>query len=337
MKKDLLNMLEDFRKMLDEKNDTSKYYIPILRDSFIPFLLNEYRPTTLKSLFCEELTKNGLIESAVYFVDKNENIRSESRLRTYLSVLSTLFSTFLFEQYPNPNLQKISSFTSLLDNVCDRLKEKGIVLDTPEANPSIEDDQFEFIMRYLKENTADTFKNQQEHIISKLYLLYGMSPNKLENLSIDSFIPEKKILKIPCSIRQDLSIDLELPYSLSIEIHAYRNNRLEKPTSNYLFTTTTGKKIDSGFLSTFLNKVKVDYYKGNEIEIPNPFTPTGLQKYAIVKMIESGMNQSIIMDFTGQQSEIFNDCQSLVNEKKQLNRNRYVNHMIRGIATYDKV
>ena len=29
----------------------------------------------------------------------------------------------------------------------------------------------------------------------------------------------------------------------------------------------------------------------------NQFTPTGLQKYAIIKMIEEGMNQSIIMDF----------------------------------------
>ena len=52
-------------------------------------------------------------------------------------------------------------------------------------------------------------------------------------------------------------------------------------------------------------------------------------------MIEGGMNQSIIMDFTGQGSDIFSDCQNIVDERKHLNRNRYINHMIRGIVSYD--
>lgn len=124
---------------------------------------------------------------------------------------------------------------------------------------------------------------------------------------------------------------------LALDIEKYRKIRLEKVKSQYFFITTTGKKIDSSFLSTFLGKVKHDYYINTESESPNPFTPTGLQKYAIVQMIEAGMNQSIIMDFTGQLDDIFNDCQKIVNDRKQLNRNRYVNHMVRGIATYDMI
>lgn len=47
------------------------------------------------------------------------------------------------------------------------------------------------------------------------------------------------------------------------------------------------------------------------------------------------MNQSVILDFTGQKENIFNDCQNIIDERKKLNRNRYINHMIRGISVYD--
>jgi len=74
----LKEMLEEFKIKIDEKNDTSKQYIPILRDWFIPFLLNNYQCKNLKSLFSDEMTRNGLINSAIFFIEVNENKRSKS-------------------------------------------------------------------------------------------------------------------------------------------------------------------------------------------------------------------------------------------------------------------
>ncbi|NLZ73124.1 MAG: hypothetical protein GX905_04815 [Bacteroidales bacterium] len=168
-------------------------------------------------------------------------------------------------------------------------------------------------------------------------MLYGISPDKFETLKIDSYFPDRKILRIPCSIRKDLHIDLELPYILSIEITNYLSERLNRG-SKLLFTKRTSSKIDSSFLKDVLNKIRISYdekYKNSGFN--NSFTPTGLQKYAIIKMIETGMNQSLIIDFTGQNQDIFNDCQTIVDEYKKLNRNRYINHMLRGIDTYDKL
>ena len=35
--------------------------------------------------------------------------------------------------------------------------------------------------------------------------------------------------------------------------------------------------------------------------------------------------------------DIYNDCQNEVNMQKEINRNRYVNHFLRGIATFDEI
>ena len=52
-------------------------------------------------------------------------------------------------------------------------------------------------------------------------------------------------------------------------------------------------------------------------------------------MIESGLNQAVIMDLTGQGIDVFSDCQNIVDNRNGFSRNRYINHMIRGINTYD--
>ena len=69
----------------------------------------------------------------------------------------------------------------------------------------------------------------------------------------------------------------------------------------------------------------------------NPYTPTGLQKYAIRKMIYAGMNQSIILEFTGQGAEILRFCQEDANQSSDFERKRYINYIIRGIDTYDLI
>lgn len=337
MKDKLVELVEEFRSKIDGKNDAAKQYIPILRDNFIPFLIKNYPCHDLKSLFTEEITKNGLIDSAVFFIENNENIRRKSRLNFFLSALYAFFSELVFEKYPNPTIQKYHSFTILIDDICEKLAEKGIILSESESYPSINDEQFKFIVSYLNDNPAKTIKNKKEHIIIKLYLLYGISPDKLAQLKPNSYFQDRKILKIPCSTRKDLHINLELPYALSIEISDYISEISDK-SSELLFSKATNSKIDSAFLKTILDKIKNSYTEAFKYsDVNNAFTQTGLQKYAIIKMIEAGMNQSIVMDFTGQSQDIFNDCQVKVDEDKQLNRNRYINYMIRSIDTYDEI
>lgn len=336
MEKELLILLDRYGKELSK--DTAKQYISILRDYFIPYIIENYQCNNLKSLFCDEITKNGIIQSAIYFVKHNENIKYKARLSFFLNALSTLFTKIIFEEYPNPNIRKIHPFTNLMDEICNSLSCDGIELYDSEQYPCITDEQFQYIIQYLKRKSNQSLKSMQEHIIIKLYLLYGISPDKIANLPLDSYSSEKNTLQVPCSNRKSIVINLELPYELSIEINKFIAKRKDI-SSTFLFTTLTGKQINYSYLNNFFDNLKNDFNNSHPEELnisrKNPFTPTGLQKYAIVKMIESGMNQSIIMDFTDQKEYIFNDCQNIVDEKKGLNRNRYINHMIRGIDTYD--
>ena len=52
-------------------------------------------------------------------------------------------------------------------------------------------------------------------------------------------------------------------------------------------------------------------------------------------MIESGLNQAVIMDLTGQGIDVFSDCQNIDDNRNGFSRNRYITHMIRGIDTSD--
>lgn len=138
------------------------------------------------------------------------------------------------------------------------------------------------------------------------------------------------------------NITLELPFNLKEDFIQYFNFRKLQTSINseFLFVTEKNTKIKNGFLSDTLDKIRKKFtYDNADIDdnTRNPFTPTGLQKYAIIKLILSDFNQSILSDLTGQKQDILIDCQLSVNEKKVIKLNRYINHMIRGIDTYDKI
>lgn len=112
----------------------------MLQDNFIPYLLSNYQCDNLKSLFSDEMTRNGLINSAVFFIESNGNFRRKSRLNFFLSSLSTLFNELIFIKYPNPYIQRVYPFTSLMDDICERLIDKGIILNNSESYPSINEE-----------------------------------------------------------------------------------------------------------------------------------------------------------------------------------------------------
>lgn len=332
MQQMLYDLINDYEGTLSE--DSAKQYIPMLKNYFVPYLMDNFSCSNLKSLFCEEITRNGIIQAAVYYVKTNENITSKSRLIYYLNALDSIYSSILFEKYPNPNIRNIYPFTNLLDDVIKILKNDDIVLNEIEQNPPIDDEQYLFLINSL-ENKIDTIKAKQESIIIKLYLLYGLSSDKIGDLKVSDYSSDRNTLKIKCSIRSDISVFVELPYNLSNELNTYIKEKKFSENNKYLFSTSNGKRVNSNFISEYLKKVREKYYNTREEISKNQFTPTGLQKYAIINMIEEGMNQSVIMDFTGQKENIFNDCQNIIDERKKLNRNRYINHMIRGISVYD--
>lgn len=339
MQNKLLGIINEFGKQLT----TSEYnqYVTKLRDYLIPYIIQEKgKDFDVDRIFKDEFTRSDIVNATIYYVIKNQNVESISAVDDYLIALNRLFDQLLFEKYPNPTLMKFKPFSSLSNEIQNKLAEKGISLRTKEVNPSIDGDQFDFIIQYLKDYKKTRAKSHQLNIIIKLLLLYGFSHEKIAEFKIDDYNSNQKTLKVEYERVVKRSIFLELPYSLAIEINEYLDirNKMKKLNTNFLFTTERNTKITHAFLTDILDSIKKEYFKarGKKLE-KNQFTPTGIQKYAIIQMILCGMNQSVISDLTGQKEDIYNDCQNEVNRLKELNRNRYVNHMIRGIPTFDLI
>lgn len=331
MQASLNDLIDKYAHKISEKQVVQ--YVPMLKKYFVPYIIENYSCHNLKSLFCEEITRNGIIQSGVYYVMKNENVSAKSRLIYFLNALDSFYSNTLFEMFPNPNIRGIYPFTNLQNEIVEILNRKGIQLNNKRQYPPIDDEQYVFLMDIIK-NKNDSFILKQKNIIIKLYLLYGLSADKLSKVLVSEYSNERNVLMIHCSVRTDVIIYIELPYGLSKEISTYISER-GLTDDDFLFLTENGNAVTSNYTDDYLKNIRKAYYESVQPMPENQFTPTGLQKYAIIKMIEEGMNQSIIMDFTGQGPDIFSDCQNIVDERKHLNRNRYINHMIRGIASYD--
>lgn len=256
-----------------------------------------------------------------------------------------MFNKLLFDKYPNPTLQNYKTFTNLSGDVKHKLEEKSIYLKEKESNPVITQEQFCFIIKYLKDKNSKSLKDKQSRVIIKLFLLYGFDNDRISKFKIEDYNKEKRTLTVNCEKDKDDKIRerkviLELPYSLSKEIDCCIKERESntKLNSNLLFVTNKNNNIPNGYLSDFLEKMKNEFEKVSSITMDvNSFTPTGMQKYGILQMILEGMNQSIIMELSGQDLSIFDYCQCEANRIKGLNRNRYINSNIRSIKTFDEI
>ncbi len=339
MKEKLIAIIEEFGKILTP--DECNQYLPKLRDYLIPYIIEtKSSGYDINRIFKDEFTRSDLVKSTMFYVIKNENVECLSAIDDYLIAVNRLFEELLFDRFPNPTLMKYKPFTSLNDEVQAELSKEGILLRAREVNPAINNEQYKFIIDYLKNLNSESIKSKQVKIIIKLSLLYGFSHDKIAVMTIADYNASQKTLRIQYDKTTKREIYLELPYSLSQEMNEYllHRNRKDNLKSELLFVTQNSTKIKNGFLTEVLESMKKQYTEMNSATLEkNYFTPTGLQKYAITQMIFSGINQSVIMDFTGQDEDIYRDCQNDVNRIKMLDRNRYINHMIRGIKTYDEL
>lgn len=330
-------MLRNFGTKLTEAQ--SNQYIPKLRDYFIPYVLeNKQDVTNIESLFKHELTRNDIIKSVKFYITRNENVRSKGAIDDFLISLNQLFEVEINEKYFNQNLINLRPFMQLNSEIENELVNEGIKLKEKEPFPAISDNQFKHLIEIYKNDIVNKMTGLQCRIIVKMLLLYGFKLERIFALKVSDFIVEKRLLKVTYRENPYRFINLELPFSLFSDMTEHSKLRKDIGGCDSLFVTTTGKEISHAYLKDYLNNAKQDYYVDNPHEDTgeiNPFTPTGLAKYAVIRMILNGMNQSIIMDLTGFENDVFEYCQEHVNNIKAISKDRYINSKIRSIDTFD--
>lgn len=312
-------------------------YVTKLRDYLLPYLEeNKSHCRNLEELFRYEFTRIDIINSTIYYIENNQNVTCKSAIDDFLIALNRLFEETINQQYFNQNLVNIHPFNSLNKDIENEIEKKGLKhLNDRESYPPITDKEYDLLIEYLKNIKCNNLPTYQYKIIVSLLLLYGFSVDRIININYKDYFKERGVLRI--FYKDNKYIDLELPYKLKILMNEFLNIRKAMVNdTEFMFITKNGTKISHSYLHDFFVKFKrIQNIMENKSK--KSFTNTGLAKYAVTKMIVEGMNQSIILDLTGFKEEHYADCQSRVNESKDLNLNRYVNRMIRGINTFDDI
>lgn len=346
----LKDVIDTFEQSLDTVHKRNQY-VPKIRDYLIPYIeqnisFNE-SPEGIEQLFQYDITRNHLIESTIHYV-KNPNVISETGINDYIIAFVQFFDFLRKEHIENSNITKLISIdkpTTIKKEIIEKIDKESIKkLNPPIKDPPINDDEFKFILSYCKEIDESNYKDFERAIIIKLLLFLGLKASKLYNLKHSDFDYDSGVLKIP-SEANNKGYEIHLPYSLTISLRKLKEYQTKNfiETNGLLFLTDKEKKITHTWISELLSEIKNYYNAQYEIDSfifeleseKNHFTQTGLIKYSIIKMIEKGINPSVIQDFTGHGLNTYNDCQEIVNQTKLEEKNRYLDSKLRSIETYD--
>lgn len=321
MNKDLEQLLREFEQGLTKGKYDS--YMPILRNSFIPYLEKERYKDIEESVdrFFEMLVSpNDIIYGGVYYIDSTPKVTNESAIDKYLTSVSEFFKSVIFPKWPKCPLSTAENFKGYYNDILTRSNKK---LKKHESRIHLDEDSITNLLECLYELNDVSFKNIMLKAVIPLILLYGFKIGTIAELKRENFDNVMRVIKIKL---EDDIVNLELPYNVFL----YVNEIYQKNVGEiYLFDTAKDQRLVSDYFDDFL----VKYNK--KINAKSKITLDGLAKFAVINMFYVGMNPIVIGQISGMKDINLNYCQRQAWEKNKIQLNGYVNSKIRGIDIYD--
>ncbi|MDD2971038.1 MAG: hypothetical protein PHE02_02760 [Lachnospiraceae bacterium] len=275
-----------------------------------------------EDFFVSGMSTEQVIQSLKYFVDKGQ-IKKQEPARKYFVSIGQFFEYILNNsKYKNENFFQELANPSSRENSYSR-KTADFVSDYNKLQPKETLDKFDThliddLINWCDEilNKADftnrmtntNFKRVNAALGMKLILLTGVTYRETRKILYRDLNSDNNTIFI-----NDFRI--RLPLKLSVQFQGYKKYRELFLTSDYLFVNIDGEQwgdatSDSGipnFLNTAIGQTNV----------------TGLIKFGITQLIQSGVNDSVIMKLTGASREILNSC--LSNEDNNTFWEQYIN------------
>ncbi|WP_372663773.1 hypothetical protein [Cohnella sp.] len=294
--------------------------------------------------YLEGMKTEEIIESLNDYIISNK-INSESVAWHYISVVKRYF-LFIYEvknlKIQNENL--IKSFSLSQDNIDSfayKIKKEifeNSNLERKDSKTELTQEEVEVLIsecdQQIKEllnggkileykKYPSQYNDFTSCLIIKLLLFTGAKYQIIINLgSSDLKLSQQTIIINGYCIRLPINLFTQLleytKIKQKIQSDFYKQN------SKSLFIRTDGEKLKG---TSFVSDTLVQFTGRGDT--------TGIIKFAIIEMIKKGINQSVIQDFTGNGSKIYDYCQSKVNESKNLSVNRYLDSKLRSLEIYD--
>lgn len=330
-------------QLLQENSRKTTYnqYMPMVRDTFIEFLEKtktyQHTPEGVKEFLTYSLIPDDIIYSAVAYAHKN-TVYSIDSIPRYLTAISR-FINFVHIMHPDISIWRKSPFTSLTNQIIEILEERKKLQDK-EKDPPITAEEFDFIIHELTNDNRDSLVAKEQCAVIMILLHMGLKFIKISALNIKDFNAPKNSIIIASSENKE-HYEIYLPKQLSELLKEIIDERTRLyPDVPLLFVNSKGKEIPNSFLTDYLRNLRKRYIKTipsslyiDYLNEKNHFTPTGLLKYALIALIESGTNLNIIADFTGNQKDTINDCQSIFDQKELASKGKHINSRLSLLPT----
>ena len=321
MNKELEELLIEFEQGLTKGKYDS--YMPILRNSFIPYLEKEHQEELENSVykfFDRLVSPNDIIGGGVWYVDNTKKVTNESAIHKYLTATSEFFKAVIFPKWQRCPLSTVDNFKGYYENILMRSSKE---LKKHESRIHLDEDSIKKLLECLNELDEASSKNVMLKAVVPLILLYGFKIGTIAEIKRENFDNVRRVIKIDL---EDDTVELELPYNIFLYVNKiYYKNVGEV----YLFDTAKDQRLNSDYFDDFL----VKYNK--KVDSKAKITLDGLAKYAVINMFLEGMNPIVIGQISGMKEINLNYCQRQAWEKNKIALNRYVNSKIRGIHIYD--
>lgn len=331
--KELDELLAIFQKEIAKKDRISSennssdlpltnMYLYKIRDYFLVYMeqiIIQKKYQDRVSLFWEAIfTRDEIINSAVFYVENNkpksEPDKSKKRklvsIEEYLIAFNQFNEIVLEKKYSNSTLYKSKPFNENLNQEIRAIVEShGYEFIDSQQYPAITEAEYKYILDFFKKQKKITSKDKDVYIIFRLLLLYGLPMPEIRNLKRKHFDLDRRIIIVADKYSENSrTISLELPYSLAKDVEEHFNSR-KWDVEDYIFSTTTNKKIPSNYISTHLSNIANLYADlTNDLEVKNKFTSYGLIKFAICNMLSLSMNIPSIVTITGRPTVFIESC-----------------------------
>jgi hypothetical protein len=311
---------------------------------FYKFLVSEkgINDKSYKS-YLEAMKTEEIIESLNHYIVGNK-INSESVAWHYISVVKRYF-LFIYDaenlKIQNTNLIKSFSLSqSSVDSFTYKIKKEIFEsgdLEKKDSKTELTQEEVEVLIsecdqqikELLQRGSILEYKKYPSQyndfvscIIIKLLLFTGAKYQVITNLRSSDLNLKQQILRINgYCIRLPINLFTQLLEYVAIKQLMQSDCDNE---DNSLFIRADGETPQG---TSFISDTLVQFTGRGDT--------TGIIKFAIIEMIKKGINQSVIQDFTGNGSKIYDYCQSKVNESKNLSVNRYLDSKLRSLEIYD--
>lgn len=225
------------------------------------------------------------------------------------------------------------SFLFKYNNYCNELLKKKII--TKGEGRIYDEDNIRTILECCNRNLDINFPKQKQEnlcydkyikaLIVKLVIYTGVSAvPKLYPIKVKDYDALNGALKIGNYI-------VHLPYNLRNQFNDYNNGIVgHRDKNDYLFKLHNGTKMENAndVVSLYAHSL------GKQIEKGNTST-TAVAKFAIIQLIESGVDRDTIQDFTGYGDSIYQSCKDYVFLGIRGEKVKILDASLKSIHTYD--